>query len=355
LHDSNVGGVVDLDRVPSDDPSLSPMQLWCNESQERYVLGVAQDRLAEFAALCARERCPFAVVGVATAEQHLTVGYGTLADAGQGAQDPRVEPVQADGPHPIDLPMDVLFGKPPKMHRDATRPAPVRWRMLNGNMVDLREAGLRVLAHPTVASKQFLVTIGDRAVGGLTARDQLVGPWQMPVADCALTLAGYEGLAGEAMAIGGRTPLALIDSAAAARMAVGEAITNLCAAPGEALERVKLSANWMAAAGHPGEDARLFDAVRAVGMELCPQLGLSIPVGKDSLSMQVQWQDAAAGGDRPGAGGSPAAQHKSVSPVSLVVTAFAPVPDVTRQLTPLLEDGIDSELWLIGLGAGKQR
>jgi len=251
--------------------------------------------------------------------------------------------------------MDVLFGKPPKMHRDASRPAPVRWRMLNSQLVDLREAGLRVLAHPTVAAKQFLVTIGDRAVGGLTARDQLVGPWQMPVADCALSLADYEGVAGEAMAIGERTPLALIDSAAAARMAVGEAITNLCAAPVEALERVKLSANWMAAAGHPGEDARLFDAVRAVGMELCPQLGLSIPVGKDSLSMQVQWQDAAAGGDRPGAGGSPAAQHKSVSPVSLVVTAFAPVPDVTRQLTPLLEDGIDSELWLIGLGAGKQR
>ncbi|TWT22103.1 phosphoribosylformylglycinamidine synthase [Luteimonas wenzhouensis] len=344
LHDSNVGGVVDLDRVPSDDPSLSPMQLWCNESQERYVLGVAQDRLAEFAALCARERCPFAVVGVATAEQRLTVGYGTLADAGQGAQDPRVEPVQADGPHPIDLPMDVLFGKPPKMHRDATRPAPVRWRMLNTNVVDLREAGLRVLAHPTVAAKQFLVTIGDRAVGGLTARDQLVGPWQMPVADCALTLSGYDGVAGEAMAIGERTPLALIDSAAAARMAVGEAITNLCAAPVESLERVKLSANWMAAAAHAGEDAKLFDAVRAVGMELCPELGLSIPVGKDSLSMQVQWQDPAA-----------TTQHKSVSPVSLVVTAFAPVPDVNAQLTPLLEDGIESELWLIGLGAGKQR
>jgi phosphoribosylformylglycinamidine synthase len=344
LHDSNVGGVIDLDRVPSDDPSLSPMQLWCNESQERYVLGVPQDRLAEFAALCARERCPFAVVGVATSEQHLTVGYGTLAGAGQGAHDPRVAPAQVAGPHPIDLPMDVLFGKPPKMHRDTVRPAPVRWRMLNTNVVDLREAGLRVLAHPTVAAKQFLVTIGDRAVGGLTARDQLVGPWQMPVADCALTLSGYDGHAGEAMAIGERTPLALIDSAAAARMAVGEAITNLCAAPVESLDRVKLSANWMAAAGHPGEDAKLFDAVRAVGMELCPELDLSIPVGKDSLSMQVQWQEPSAG-----------AQHKSVSPVSLVVTAFAPVPDVRAQLTPLLEDGIESELWLIGLGAGKQR
>src|SRR5690606_27351790 len=233
---------------------------------------------------------------------------------------------------------------------------------LNSQQVDLREAGLRVLAHPTVAAKQFLVTIGDRAVGGLTARDQLVGPWQMPVADCALTLAGYEGLAGEAMAIGERTPLALIDSAAAARMAVGEAITNLCAAPVESLERVKLSANWMAAAGHPGEDAKLFDAVRAVGMELCPELGLSIPVGKDSLSMQVQWggtrdpgPGTREGGAAAGADGAEAVLHKSVSPVSLVVTAFAPVPDVTAQLTPLLEDGIDSELWLIGLGAGKQR
>jgi len=339
LHDSNVGGVIDLDRVPSDDPSLSPMQLWCNESQERYVMGVPQARMAEFAALCERERCPFAAVGVATAEEHLTVGYGVLGGE---------QPAAASHDLPINLPMDVLFGKAPKMHRDAQRPAPVRWRGLNTNAIDLHEAGLRVLAHPTVAAKQFLVTIGDRAVGGLTARDQLVGPWQMPVADCALTLAGYEGVAGEAMAIGERTPLALIDAAAAARMAVGEAITNLCAAPVEALERVKLSANWMAAAGHPGEDAKLFDAVHAVGMALCPELGLSIPVGKDSLSMQVQWNGAADQG--PGAG-----PQKSVSPVSLIVTAFAPVPDVTRQLTPLIEDGIDSELWLIGLGAGKQR
>ncbi|WP_298581671.1 phosphoribosylformylglycinamidine synthase [uncultured Luteimonas sp.] len=379
LHDSDVGGAIDLGRVPSDDPSLSPMQLWCNESQERYVLGVPQARMAEFAALCERERCPFAAVGVATAEEHLTVGYGVLADtaadsisgpaqhAGRsdhprgsaalegtpgpaqhaGRSDhPRGSAAQAGGPHPIDLPMDVLFGKAPKMHRDALRPAPVRWRGLNTGAIDLREAGLRVLAHPTVAAKQFLVTIGDRAVGGLTARDQLVGPWQMPVADCALTLAGYDGVAGEAMAIGERTPLALIDAAAAARMAVGEAITNLCAAPVKSLERVKLSANWMAAAGHPGEDAKLFDAVHAVGMELCPELGLSIPVGKDSLSMQVQWTAA---GERGGQA------HKSVSPVSLIVTAFAPVPDVGRQLTPLIEDGVDSELWLIGLGAGKQR
>ncbi|HET6397248.1 MAG TPA: phosphoribosylformylglycinamidine synthase [Pseudoxanthomonas sp.] len=329
LHDSGVGGVIDLDKVPSDDPSLSPMQLWCNESQERYVLGVPQDRLEEFAALCARERCPFAVVGTATAEERLVVGYGaTVAHIPEGAA--------------IDLPMDVLFGKPPKMHRDSAHPPAGPWPALSTAGLDLHQAGLRVLAHPTVAAKSFLVTIGDRSVGGLTAREQMVGPWQLPVADCAITLADYDGVAGEAMALGERTPLALLDAAAAARMAVGEAITNLCAAPVAALDTVKLSANWMAAAGHPGEDALLYDAVRAVGMELCPALDLSIPVGKDSLSMQAQWH---AGGQA----------QKSVSPVSLIVSAFAPVADVRAQLTPLLAPRRDSELWLIGLGAGRQR
>lgn len=329
LHDSGVGGVIDLGKVPSDDPSLSPMQLWCNESQERYVLGVPQARLAEFAALCERERCPFSAVGVATKEEHLVVAYGAT---------PGNTPADA----PIDLPMDVLFGKPPKMHRDTAHPAPPKWPALQTEALDLHEAGLRVLAHPTVAAKQFLITIGDRSVGGLTARDQLVGPWQMPVADCAITLSGYEGYVGEAMAIGERTPLALLDAAAAARMAVGEAITNLCAAPVESLHRVKLSANWMAAAGHPGEDALLFDAVKAVGMELCPDLDISIPVGKDSLSMQAQWH-------------SDGQAQKSVSPVSLIISAFAPVTDVRQQLTPLLSREDDSELWLIGLGAGKKR
>ena len=329
LHDSGVGGVIDLDAVPSDDPSLSPMQLWSNESQERYVLGIPQARVDEFAALCARERCPFAVVGTATAEQRLVVGYGA-----------RVGALPAE--LAIDLPMDVLFGKPPKMHRDTAHPPPPRWPEADTAALDLREAGLRVLAHPSVACKSFLVTIGDRTVGGLTARDQMIGPWQLPVADCAITFSGFEGHAGEAMAIGERTPLALLDAAASARMAVGEAITNLLAAPVEALERVKLSANWMAAAGHAGEDARLFDAVRAVGMELCPELELGIPVGKDSLSMQAQWQ-------------AEGATRKSVSPVSLVVTAFAPVADVRRQLTPLLDREVESELWLIGLGGGRQR
>ncbi|MGH8025985.1 MAG: phosphoribosylformylglycinamidine synthase, partial [Pseudoxanthomonas sp.] len=372
LHDSGRGGVIDLDKVPSDDPSLSPMQLWCNESQERYVLGVAQERLAEFAALCERERCPFAAVGVATEEERLVVGYGaldSLLPSGEGGAQRRMRAeefqlteaaTRADTPRPhppsghllpegegsnsfpIDLPMDVLFGKPPKMHRDTARPPAPRWPAVETAGLDLHDAGLRVLAHPSVASKQFLVTIGDRSVGGLTARDQMIGPWQLPLADCAITLSGFDGFVGEAMAIGERTPLALLDAAASARMAVGEAITNLCAAPVESLDRIKLSANWMAAANHAGEDALLFDAVKAVGMQLCPEIDLSIPVGKDSLSMQAQWQ-------------ADGAAQKSVSPVSLIITAFAPVTDARAQLTPLLAREEDSDLWLIGLGAGKQR
>ncbi len=332
LHDSGVGGRIDMAKIPSDDPSLSPMQLWCNESQERYVLGVAADKLAAFEALCARERCPYAVVGVATAQQQLVVGYGVQANGSAAATNDL----------PIDLPMDVLFGKAPKMHRDSEHPVPVKLPKLDTAALDLHEAGLRVLSHPTVAAKNFLVTIGDRSVGGLTARDQMVGPWQLPVADCAITLADFHSHGGEAMAIGERTPLALIDAAASARMAVGEAITNLLAAPVAEFESIKLSANWMAAASHPGEDALLFDAVRAVGLELCPALDLSIPVGKDSLSMQAQWSVD----QKP---------HKSVSPVSLIVSAFAPVADVRAQLTPLLQRDVDSELWLIGLGAGQRR
>ncbi len=327
LHDSGVGGTIDLGRIPSDDPSLSPMQLWCNEAQERYVLGIAAEHLAEFEAICRRERCPYAVVGHATAEPHLRVGHGVDAGAQELA---------------IDMPMSVLFGKTPRMHRDVQRVPATRWPKLNTSAIDLHEAGLRVLAHPSVAAKNFLVTIGDRSVGGLSARDQMVGPWQLPLADCAITLGDFLGYSGEAMAIGERTPLALIDAAASARMAVGEALTNLAAAPVTALSEIKLSANWMAAASHPGEDARLFDAVRAVGLELCPELEIGIPVGKDSLSMQAQWtRDGIA--------------HKSVSPVSLVVSAFARVADVRTQLTPVLQREVDSELWLIGLGAGSKR
>ncbi len=371
LHDSGLGGVIDLAKVPSDDPSLSPMQLWCNESQERYVFGLPADRVDEFAAICERERCPFAVVGYATAQERLVVGYGATVEsvygvascdatgrsASEGTPGPQAEPAgvraaadqwSASGSaHPIDLPMDLLFGKAPKMHRDARHPPAAPWPVLDWRGLDLREAALRVLAHPTVACKNFLVTIGDRSVGGLVARDQMIGPWQLPLADCAITLSGFEGYVGEAMAIGERTPLALLDAAAAARMAVGEAITNLCAAPVESLNRIKLSANWMAAAAHSGEDALLFDAVKAVGMELCPALELSIPVGKDSLSMQAQWQSRNTDGSN--------AAHKSVSPVSLIVSAFAPVVDVRQQLTPLLSRDGETELWLIGLGAGKQR
>ena len=331
LHDSGMGGVIDLRAIPRDDPSLSPMQLWSNESQERYVLGIGAEHLATFQALCARERCPYAVVGFATAVQHLVVAEGATPDSRFPIPD-----------SPIDIPMDLLFGKPPKMHREAERGANARWSRLDTEALDLREAGLRVLSHPSVASKNYLVTIGDRTVGGLVARDQMVGPWQLPLADCAITLDDFSGYTGQAMAIGERAPLALLDSAAAARMAVGEAITNLLSAPVADLAEVKLSANWMAACGHGDEDARLFDAVRAVGMELCPALDIAIPVGKDSLSMQSRFVHAGQ-------------TQRVVSPVSLVVSAFARVEDVRQALTPALAREVDSELWLIGLGGGQRR
>jgi phosphoribosylformylglycinamidine synthase len=342
LHDSGVGGVIDLDAIPRVDASLSPMQLWCNESQERYVLGVAAADLARFEAICARERCPCAVVGRATAEQVLKVGPGLATGFGAASAAATESAIpNPDSPLPIDMPMDLLFGKPPKMLRDGATPAPLRWPRLDTATLDLHAAGLRVLAHPSVAAKNFLVTIGDRTVGGLCARDQMVGPWQLPLADCAISLTDFHGVAGEAMAIGERAPLALLDAAASARMAVGEAITNLAAAPVASLAEVKLSANWMAAASRPGEDVLLYEAVHAVGMELCPDLDIAIPVGKDSLSMQAQWT----------VDGAPQA---SVSPVSLVVTAFARVDDVRAHLTPVLAR-VDSELWLIGLGAGQKR
>ncbi|WP_395790394.1 phosphoribosylformylglycinamidine synthase [Aquimonas sp.] len=333
LNDSEAGGDIDLAQVPSDDPGLSPMQLWCNEAQERYALGIAAEQLEEFEALCRRERCPYGVIGRVTAARHLRVLDSR----------PQALAVTGTAEAVIDIPMDLLFGKAPKMLRDTEVPRATSWPRLDPAAVDLREAGLRVLSHPSVGAKQFLVTIGDRTVGGLSARDQMVGPWQLPLADCAVTLADFSGYTGEAMALGERSPLALIDAAASARMAVGEALTNLAAAPVASLKEVKLSANWMAAASHAGEDALLFEAVKAVGMQLCPELGIGIPVGKDSLSMQARWQH----------------QDQAlsvVSPVSLVVTAFARVEDVRATLTPVLAtDQGDSELWLIGLGAGKQR
>ncbi len=322
VNDAGRGARFDLNAVPLEESGLAPKEIWCNESQERYVLAIAPESLAQFQAFCERERCPFAVVGVATEERHLT-----LFDEGK-------EP-------PVDMPMDVLLGKPPKMHRDVKTVQRQAVAMdLTG--VDLQKAVIDVLSHPTVASKRFLITIGDRTVGGLSHRDQMVGPWQVPVADCAVTLADFKGFAGEAMSMGERTPLAALDAPASGRMAVAEAITNLLAAPFE-LSRVKLSANWMAACGEPGEDAALYETVKAVGMALCPALGISIPVGKDSLSMRTQW----AGADE---------QHKVTSPVSLIVTAFATLADVRNTFTPQLNSAIDdTTLILIDLGKGRHR
>jgi phosphoribosylformylglycinamidine synthase len=320
-NDAGRGARFDLRKVPLEESGLAPKEIWCNESQERYVLAIAPQSLEQFRAFCERERCPFAVVGVATEERQLVV-------ADEAARSP------------VDMPMDVLLGKPPKMHRDVQRVArEVPPLDLTG--VDLQDAVIKVLSHPTVASKRFLVTIGDRTVGGLSHRDQMVGPWQVPVADCAVTLADFKGFAGEAMSMGERTPLAAIDAAASGRMAVAEAITNLLAAPIE-LKRVKLSANWMAACGEAGEDAALYDTVKAVGLELCPALGVSIPVGKDSLSMRTQWQDGGAA-------------KKVVSPVSLIITAFASIDDVRPTLTPQLDATEDTTLVLVDLGKGRRR
>ena len=329
LNDSEVGGALELGKIPCDDPQMSPMQIWCNESQERYVLGVRPADLQLFTAICERERCPFAVVGQATAERRLL-----LTDSRFPTADSRHRP--------IDLPLDVLFGKPPRMSRDSKRIKEPLSVIADTENLELGEAIERVLRFPAVGSKSFLITIGDRSVGGLCSRDPMVGPWQVPVADCAVTLNDFVDHAGEAMAIGERTPLALLDAATSARMAVGEALTNLAAAPVR-LDEVRLSANWMAAIDHPGEDAALYDAVHAVGMQLCPALGISIPVGKDSMSMQVSWMQ----GDN---------KQRTVSPVSLIVTAFASSSDARRVLTPQLQlDQGDSELWIIDLGAKRGR
>ncbi|MFZ5544108.1 MAG: phosphoribosylformylglycinamidine synthase [Pseudomonadota bacterium] len=315
------GAVFDLRKVPLEETGLAPKEIWCNESQERYVLAVDPARLADFQAMCERERCPFAVVGVATDDTEL------ILEDGPGGQ------------RAIDMPMEVLLGKPPKMTRDVVR-VPRTRPPLQLTGVSLEKAALDVLRHPTVASKRFLITIGDRTVGALSHRDQMVGPWQVPVADCAVTLADYAGFRGEAMSMGERTPLAALDAPASGRMAVAEAITNLLAAPIE-LERVKLSCNWMAACGEPGEDAALYDTVKAVGMELCPALGIGVPVGKDSLSMRTRWAE----------GGQ---QKQVTAPVSLIVSAFATLDDVRGTLTPQLQPG-DTTLILIDLGAGHGR
>lgn len=326
-NDAGRGARFDLRAVNLEESGLAPKEIWSNESQERYVMAIAPESLAEFTAFCERERCPFAVIGTATEERQLVLEDTAVASG--------------DQKFPVDMPMNVLLGKPPKMHRDvATVQRELPPMDLTG--VPLEKAVIDVLAHPTVASKRFLITIGDRAVGGLTHRDQMVGPWQVPVADVAVTLADYRGFKGEAMAMGERTPLASINAPASGRMAVAEAITNMLAAPIE-LSKVKMSANWMAACGEPGEDAALYATVKAVGMELCPQLDISIPVGKDSLSMRTQWNE----------GGQ---VKKVTSPVSLIITGFASIDDVRGTLTPQLdatED--DSTLVLVDLGRGKMR
>ncbi|MBC7415884.1 MAG: phosphoribosylformylglycinamidine synthase [Herminiimonas sp.] len=325
-NDARRGAIFDLRAIQLEESGMAPKEIWSNESQERYVMAIAPDSLALFDYLCKRERCPFAVVGHATEARQLQV-----IDPEQGADNP-----------PVDMPMDVLLGKPPKMQRDAVHVAQ-DLPPLDLTGMDLLEVAQRVLRLPTVANKSFLITIGDRSVGATTVRDQMVGPWQVPVADCAVTAMSFEGYLGEAMAMGERTPLAVINAAASGRMAVGEAITNIAAAPIADISDIKLSANWMAACGQPGQDAALFDTVRAIGMELCPELGISIPVGKDSLSMRTTWNDEGTA--------------KSVtSPVSLIVSAFSPVTDVRRVLTPQLRTDLgETSLILIDLGRGRNR
>lgn len=333
------GAQFQLNAIHLEESGMSPAEIWCNESQERYVLAIAPENLSLLQTLCERERCPFAVIGVTTEARQLQ-----LCDDTKAAEDVACLP--------IDMPMDVLLGKPPRTSLVVSRvPTPLDPGQLMhteetlGHLptIKLDECIAQVLMHPTVACKNFLITIGDRSVGGLTVRDQMVGPWQVPVADCAVTARDYQGLAGEAMSMGERTPLAVLNAPASGRMAVGEALTNLAAAAIDNIEQVKLSANWMAACGVAGEDARLFDTVQAVALELCPELGIAIPVGKDSLSMRTRWQENE--------------QSKEVvAPVSLIISAFAPVSDIRRSLTPQLQVSSEAtELILVDLGRGQQR
>ncbi|HEY8158357.1 MAG TPA: phosphoribosylformylglycinamidine synthase [Methylobacter sp.] len=321
IHDCERGGRFELRKVQNADIGMSPMQIWCNEAQERYVVAIKPESLELFTAFCEREHCLFAVIGEATEEEHLLLNDELLGDK------------------PVDIPMSVLFGKSPKLHRNVEH-VPANTKALDLSGITLDEAVKRVLAFPAVADKSFLIHIGDRSVTGLVARDQMVGPWQVPVADVAVTAVGFHSVTGEAMAMGERSPLAVIDAPASGRMAIGEAITNIAAAHIDSLKKIKLSANWMAAAGYQGEDAALFDTVKAVGMELCPALGIAIPVGKDSLSMKTVWDD-----------------KTMTAPLSLVITAFAPVADIGLTLTPQLRSvpDEDSALILIDLGAGKNR
>ena len=324
VNDAGRGATLNLREVPNDEPGMSPMEIWCNESQERYVLAVSDDRLEGFIELCERERCIYAVLGKATAEQTLCV------------EDPQFDN------KPVNLPLDVLLGKPPKMYRDVEH-VETQHPAFDADEINIVEALYRVLRLPAVADKTFLISIGDRSVSGLVTRDQMVGPWQVPVADASVTATDYSGLTGDVMSMGERTPLALLDAPASGRMAIGEALTNMASAYVGDLSRTVLSANWMAAAGHKGEDARLYDTVKAVGMELCPQLGITIPVGKDSLSMKSSWDE----NDK---------KQSVTAPLSLIISAFAPVLDVRNTCTPEIkqcEQG--SQLMLIDLGQSKNR
>jgi phosphoribosylformylglycinamidine synthase len=324
LNDGGHGGALELRRVPNADSAMSPMEIWCNESQERYVLAIADEHLEAFEAMCRRERCPYAVLGQATEQRQLKVDDDLLGDV------------------PVDMPLEVLLGKPPRMFRDVRRQS-FRGDELEPERLDTAEALRRVLRFPAVGSKSFLITIGDRTVGGLVARDQMVGPWQVPVADAAVTLGGFHGNRGEAMAMGERTPLAVVNAPASGRMAIAEAVTNIASAAIDRISDIRLSANWMAAAGEPGQDGALYDTVRTVGLEVCPELGIAIPVGKDSLSMKTVWSDD--GGER-----------RMCAPVSLIVSAFAPVADVHRSLTPELDrDCGPSRLLLVDLGRCRNR
>ncbi|GHB08559.1 phosphoribosylformylglycinamidine synthase [Shewanella indica] len=324
VSDAGRGGKFELRNVPSDEPGMSPLEIWCNESQERYVLSVAAENIDTFAAICERERAPFAVVGEAVAEQHLSLSDEHFDNK------------------PIDLPLEVLLGKPPKMSRDVVSQK-AQSAALDEASIDLAQAVKRVLTLPTVADKSFLITIGDRTVTGLVNRDQMVGPWQVPVADCAVTASSFDSYVGEAMSMGERTPLALLDFGASARMAVAESLLNMAGADIGSLKRIKLSANWMSAAGHPGEDAGLYEAVKAVGEELCPELELTIPVGKDSMSMKTAWEDKG--------------EQKAVTaPMSLIITAFGAVRDIRNTVTPELRtDKGETVLLLADLVKGKTR
>ncbi len=336
VHDSDSGACFDLRAVLSDDPGMSPMQIWCNEAQERYVLAIARENLEAFRKICERERCLYAVVGTATQDQQLILRDQKFVNTSND------KTLQQRYDKPIDLSMELLFGKPPRMERQVEHKIIPRKKFDTSN-VDLTDAVERVLRLPGVADKTFLITIGDRSVTGLVHRDPMVGPWQVPVADVAVTLAGYETLCGEAMAMGERPPLALINAPASGRMAIGEAITNIAAANIDSIEQIKLSANWMVPAGYPGEDAALYDTVEAVALGFCPQLGVAIPVGKDSMSMQTRWRE----------GGK---EQSVTTPLSLVITAFAPVTDVRKTLTPQLAFPDEpTELLLIDLGAKRNR